>query len=216
MLRIKNTFIFKYFFAVDLNTYSVIRTEAFCYDIIPFMKKVIFRGKKFNIVQEIYKGIKGTKIKEYCERLPSVIVLVITKDEKILLLREFRKERKEYNWGLVSGHVEKNEIQQPVLAAKRELLEEAGFIAKKIKLFFISEPSSSIKWKRYVYIVKDFSKSNDLIKKDNDEKIETHYLAFAKVINLCLDGQIKNETASMAIIRYLAKEKHLLKVTSAE
>lgn len=180
------------------------------------MKKVIFRGKKFNIISEAFRDKKGIENIEYCERLPSVIVLVVSKSREILLLRENRRERGGYAWGLVSGHVENREKRKPILAAKRELLEEAGLIAKKMKLFFVSEPSSSIKWKRYVYVVEDFVKKDGSKKQDKNEKIETHYLSFAKAVNLCLTNQIKNETAAMAIIKYLLKEKRLLRLTSAK
>jgi len=64
------------------------------------------------------------------------------------------------------------------MAARRELLEEANLTANKIRLFFVSEPNSSIKGKRYVYIVEDSTESNINVKKDYDEQIEVHYFPF--------------------------------------
>lgn len=174
------------------------------------MKKVIYQGKNFDIVTETTRKYKSARTVEYFKRPSSVIVLVVSKDDKILLLKENRRERGGYVWGLVSGHIEKNEEKNPVIAAKRELNEEAGLIANKIELFFVSEPSSSIKWKRYVYIVEDFKKSDISAEKDKDEQIGIFYLPFDKALTMSINGEIKNETAALAIIRYLSKKRRLL------
>lgn len=173
------------------------------------MKKIVFEGKKFSIIHETIRRGKSIKIIEYCQRPLSVIVLVVSKDDKILFLRENRIERGGYSWGLVAGHVEKNEENNPIAAAKRELREEANLIAKKIKLLFVSEPSSSIKGKRYVYIVKDYKQSDSEGKKDYDENIEIHYFSFQQALKMVLDGKVKNETSCIAIIRYLSVKKRL-------
>ncbi|MBI2053837.1 MAG: NUDIX hydrolase [Candidatus Staskawiczbacteria bacterium] len=174
------------------------------------MKKVNFQGKKFRIITETIRKDKKVKIMEYCQRNSSVIVLVVTKDNKTLLIKENRPERGGWCWGLPSGGVERREEKKPIIAAKRELNEEVNLVAKKIKLFFVSKPSGSIKWKRYVYIVENFIKTNNIAKKDDDEEIKTCYLSFAKALTLALDGSIKNETAALAIIRYLSKKRRLL------
>ncbi len=171
------------------------------------MKKVNFQGKKFRIVTEIIRKGKKVKSTEYCQRNSSVIMLVVTRDDKMLLIKENRPERGGWVWGLPSGGVEEQEERKPMTAAKRELDEEVNLTARKMKLFFVSQPSSSIKWKRYVYTVDDFEKSNTVVKKYDDEEIKPYYLPFAKALRLALDGSIKNETAALAIIRYLSKKK---------
>lgn len=171
------------------------------------MKKVVFRGQKFTIVREIVR--RGTSIKtaEYCARGSSVIVLALPKKGQVLLLREKRRERGGYVWGLVAGHVEKEEEYKPILAAHRELHEETGMYAKKLKLFFISQPSSSIQWKRYVYIAEGLTASKIGGKRDADERIEVHSVPFPVALKKALRGDIKNETAALALIRYATKKR---------
>ncbi len=173
------------------------------------MKKVNFQGKKFSIFTEAIQKGKIVKTVEYCQRNSSVIILVVTKDNKMLLIKENRPERGGWCWGLPSGGVEKHEEKNPIVAAKRELNEEVGLITKKVKPFFVSEPSSSIKWKRYVYIVEDFKKSKVRVSKDDNEEIKIYYVSFRKALQLALDGSVKNETSALAIIRYLSKKRHL-------
>ena len=170
------------------------------------MQKVLFRGNKFTIVQETVRVGKSTRETEYCKRGSSVVVLVVSDGGKLLLLKEKRRERGGYSWGLVAGHLEIGEEINPMAAAKRELKEEAGIIPKKMRLFFISEPSSSIKWKRYVYLVEGLEKSNMFSKMDADEKIEVHYVSRYTALQMALRGDIKNETAALAIIKYLSKK----------
>src|SRR3989344_3380539 len=103
-------------------------------------------------------------------------MLVVKKENKMLLIKENRPERGGWVWGLPSGGVEKQEEKNPIIAAKRELNEEVNLTTKKMELFFVSQPSSSIKWKRYVYIVENFTKSKTISDKNDDEEIKAYYI----------------------------------------
>ncbi|OGZ66129.1 MAG: hypothetical protein A3C58_00640 [Candidatus Staskawiczbacteria bacterium RIFCSPHIGHO2_02_FULL_34_10] len=83
------------------------------------MKKIVFQGKKFSIIHKTLHRGKLVKNIEYCQRPTSIIVLVVSKNNKILLLKENSLERRGYSWGLVSGHVEKNEKKSRYGGKKR-------------------------------------------------------------------------------------------------
>jgi len=166
------------------------------------MRHVVYRGNTFEIYK-IKKDNNSEKWIEYCRRGSSVVVLGMTDNGQFVLLKEKRKEHKSFTWGLVSGHIEKGEIRNPIRAARRELLEEAGFRAKNIRLLYISEPSSSVKWKRYVYLASGLTKQKNNHMQDEDERIKVKCVSAEQAFGLCLSGEIKNETASLAIIRYL-------------
>lgn len=61
-----------------------------------------------------------------------VIVLAMTRDERIILVRQFRPAVNQYTLEFPSGAV--NESESPQAAAMRELQEEAGFVCESMEL----------------------------------------------------------------------------------
>ena len=99
------------------------------------MKQVIHKNKWFSIE----KHILGNR-QEYflLNKKPTVFVIAETKDEKLVLIKEYRYPIKRTIWQLPAGMVEGgNELK----SAKRELFEETGLTAKdwsKIGYFFVA------------------------------------------------------------------------------
>jgi ADP-ribose pyrophosphatase len=69
----------------------------------------------------------------YLLQLPDyVAVVAVTPDRHVLFVRQFRPVVQRYTIELPSGHLEQNE--SPEDAARRELLEETGFVATRLEL----------------------------------------------------------------------------------
>jgi ADP-ribose pyrophosphatase len=69
-----------------------------------------------------------------------VSVVALTKQQEILLVRQYRPAIETYTLELPSGHVELGE--SPEEAAKRELLEETGHLANKIEFLGCLAPDT--------------------------------------------------------------------------
>jgi ADP-ribose pyrophosphatase len=111
----------------------------------------VFQGKMFTIKQaEAVYPDGRVKVYEKASRPPSVAVFALDNKNRLLLLREYRSSSKKYVIGLPAGRVESNE--KSIKAARRELMEEAGYDAKKIKLFYKTEPGQSYEYIHYVYL----------------------------------------------------------------
>ncbi len=167
--------------------------------------KEVYKGIVFSIKQQdIFFPDGSKKIYEYCERPSSVTVLAFDKNNKLLLIKERRAGSQKPVWFLPAGKVEKND--SPKQAALRELQEEAGFTAKKIKLIHKKTPSNTMLWDIYIYAAKDLRVAS--LKGDEYFPIEVIPTSLNKAVKMALDGTIKNEFISYNIIRFHYMLKH--------
>ena len=100
-------------------------------------RKIAYKGKYLKVIEKQCLSQNGKKfIWECVERHDAVFVFAVTRSKEVILEKIFRVPSKDYSIEMPAGLLDKkNEI--PRVVAKRELLEETGYLAKK--LIFISE-----------------------------------------------------------------------------
>lgn len=161
---------------------------------------IVYKGLIFNIHQREVILPNGTKKTfEYCERPTSVTVLAFNDKNELLMIRERRPGYKHNVWFLPAGMVDSKD-EPPKKAALRELREETGFAAKKMKLIYKKSPSSKLIWDIYLYAAKDLHWKP--LPRDPGEEISVHFVPFKKAVTMALDGTIENEFIAFHIIRY--------------
>lgn len=104
-------------------------------------KKEAYKGKYLKVIEKEFLTRNGKKgIWEYIERRGGVIVFPLTKKKEVILEKIFRIPINIYSIELPAGALDKNG-EVPKETAKRELLEETGYLAKKIIPLFKCELS---------------------------------------------------------------------------
>lgn len=166
--------------------------------------KTVFKGTIFDI-QQAKAVFSNGKVKtfEKAIRLPTVILLAIDDKNRLLLAREYRINHKKYMLRLPAGRVDRGE--RPIDAAQRELQEETGFKAKKIKLFNHSLKGQSMEWEKYTYLATSLTR--DRLHVDEDEDITIIPTSITKAFNMVLDGTIKDESMAYVIMKLYAQQK---------
>jgi len=137
---------------------------------VPKQAKKVFSGVIFDVYQWPQKMFDGSfETFEMLKRKHSIQVLAVTKDKKILTLKEQHPHIEKPFYGIIGGGQENDET--PEETAKRELLEETGYTAENFELIDERYPSTKTDWPLYTFLAKNATKIKEQ-KLDSGEKVE--------------------------------------------
>lgn len=97
-------------------------------------RKEIFKSPFLQVLEDSVRLPNGNTIDDYTliKKPDIVIVVATTPDNKIITFREYKYAADRMLNTLPAGHVEEGE--DPLKAAKRELLEETGYVSHELML----------------------------------------------------------------------------------
>ena len=162
----------------------------------------IYTGKVISLkVDTVEVDNKGYKKREIVEHPGAVAIVAITEDNKVVLVKQFRKPIEQVIWELPAGKLEIGE--SPKECAIRELKEETGCSAKNLKLlhkFFTSAGFSN--QKIYIFLATGLTKGEPDF--DDDEFIEKYEIDINEAQNMVIKNEIEDAKTSIGIL--LTKE----------
>ncbi len=141
---------------------------------IPEQAKLVHKGIIFDVYQWEQELFDGTKTTFEGLKRPNTVQVIPLLGDKIVLAREQQPLTKE-RYTFLGGRQEPGE--EPLAAAKRELMEEAGFESDRWELIKTYEPSGKIEWTVYIFVARDCQKVSKQ-KLDAGEKIELEEVAW--------------------------------------
>src|SRR3954463_10546591 len=95
-------------------------------------KQVVYDGKKVRLEIHLLEDFEGNRSRrEVCVHTGAVVVLAFVKPDRILLIRNHRYAAGQILVELPAGTLEKKE--DPMNCAGRELQEETGYLATRLK-----------------------------------------------------------------------------------
>ena len=176
----------------------------------PNSAKKVYQGRIFNIwqwPQELYDGRQA--VYEMIERTDTVTTLAITKEQKVIVTKQEQPCTNEF-FGLPGGVIDQGE--EPLAAAKRELLEETGFQAGDWQLWFASQFSGKIDWANYVFVAKDCHLTSEQ-NLDGGEKIKVLELPFVDYVEIMRQENYRDAEIALRYFRMTADEKENFRET---
>ena len=142
---------------------------------IPAQAKKAFQGEFFSVWQWEQKMYDGSvKIFERVKRPDTVVVIPVVGDKIWINLQE-QPDRGEPFLSYFGGQIDPGE--EPLPAARRELLEEAGLVSDDWDHYKSYEPTVKVDWTIHYYIARDCRKVAEQ-SLDNGEKIEIKPVSF--------------------------------------
>ncbi len=168
----------------------------------------LYQGKIINLRQDKVKLPDGRDtIREIIEHPGAVVILALTDKKDLLMIRQFRKPAEEVLWELPAGIIKPGE--NLINAARRELEEETGYFARKIKklITFFSTPGFCNE-KLTLFLAEDLEKRNK--KEDLDEFIQNEFINFTEALKLIKKNVIKDAKTIIGILYFVLSIEYIV------
>jgi ADP-ribose pyrophosphatase len=164
---------------------------------IPPTAERVFKGKIFDVYQWPQKMFDGTMQTFEMLKRSNTVEVVAVKDGKICMSLQSQPNKAEFH-SLFGGRAEEGE--EPLVTAKRELLEESGLSSSNWELYKSYEPQHKIDWTIHTFIAKDCKKAAD-VKPDPGEKLDTMELSFDEFIEAVLSDKYWGNELVVDVLR---------------
>ena len=125
-------------------------------------------------------------------------VVVLTLEWDIVLVGQYRYPTDQYSWEIIAGGTDDGE--EPLAAAKRELAEEAGLIAKEWHHVGVDLQMSNCITAEMgqIYIAQDLEETD--LAPDETEELQLKRIPFAKAVAQVESGELTDGFSVMGIL----------------
>jgi len=127
----------------------------------------------------------------------SVVVLPRFADGRVLLVRQFRYAARKKLWELVAGGLEPGE--RVLAAARRELAEETGYRARRVRRVFSFYPSPGFLTER-MHLVEATGLASGEARPEADERIEARAFARAELRAMLAAHTVEDGKTLLALL----------------
>jgi ADP-ribose pyrophosphatase len=135
--------------------------------------------------------------REYMEHPGAVAVLPFVDRERIVLVKQYRFPIREVTLELPAGKLDKGE--SPASCVRRELAEETGYRAGKIRKIAAFWPTSAFSNEIiHIFVAEDLTPAK--MSPDEDEFIETRVMPFKQALEWIRTGKIKDSKTVIALL----------------
>jgi ADP-ribose diphosphatase len=155
--------------------------------------KTVYDGKVFKVTSDKVKEPSGLVAQRDVIRHSGSIVVLAVEDRsgelQVLLEKQYRYAAKDYLWELPAGRIDDGE--QALAAAKRELIEETGYRARKWKraVFFYASPGF-LDETMTIYLAQALTAGD--AEPEDDELIDCKLVPLSQAIDWIFSGRIRD------------------------
>src|SRR5438105_15861957 len=166
-------------------------------------RREVYKSKIFTVVEEEATDPSGFHIERAIVRhAGSAVMLAVDDRDRVLLVKQFRLPAEKNLWELPAGRLDPGE--KPLQAAKRELIEETGYRARKwskLASFWVSP--GYVQVRMTIYLATDLT-AGEATPMD-DERIEARWYGRRELAEMIRDGKIEDAKTMVGFYAWQAR-----------
>jgi len=167
--------------------------------------RLSYKGKVFSVFTDKVEEPSGfVHTRDVIRHSGSVVILAVDEsknpsDPDIILIRQFRHAADQFLLELPAGRIDANEA--PLTAAKREMIEETGYRAKRWTLLtkYFASPGFLGEWMQ-IYLARDIREGTAT--PEPDENIEIFRLPLSEALALLAANKIHDGKTLIGLMLY--------------
>ena len=164
----------------------------------PAESRTVFRGRVWDVRQDTVRlgdtSDSETVVREYIDHPGAVGIIGLDADDRVLLVRQYRHPVRSYLWEAPAGLLDIDD-EHPLVAAKRELMEEAHQVADTWHVLFdvYNSPGSSSEALR-CYLARDLRPADGEAYAGSGEErdMPQAWVPLDDLVQRCLRGDLHN------------------------
>jgi ADP-ribose pyrophosphatase len=169
--------------------------------------EVFYQGKVFRLQRDTVIEPGGVEAERDIIVHPgSVVVLPIFSDGRVLLIRQYRHSVGEFLWELVAGRKEPHE--NPAAAARRELVEETGYTAKRWRKLMRVVPTPGFV-NEWMWIFAAQGLTEGAAQPEEDEKIMPRIFTLKQTEKMIERGTLRDAKSICGLLYYMRFPKKI-------
>lgn len=162
--------------------------------------ETVYEGPVFGVRRDRVREPGGVEaIRDVVTHPGSVVVLPVFPDQRLVLIRQYRHSARQFLWELVAGRKDPGETYPH--AAHRELLEETGYAARRMRKILDVFPTPGFVEERMLIFVAEGLTAGPS-HQEADERIATRILPLREVLGWIRDGKIHDAKSVAGILYY--------------
>lgn len=162
-------------------------------------ERLLCRGRRYALAQRVieYRGVRA--VRDVLLHPGAVVILPLLDGDRVVMLRQYRPGPLEWLYELPAGTVEEGE--DPEETARRELVEETGYEAGRLRLLFKVYPSPGVSTEvMYMYLAEDLRYVG--ARPEKGEFLETVVLGLDEAVDMVRRGEIVDGKTVMLLLYY--------------
>ena len=167
--------------------------------------RLLFEGRAVKLRIDTVQTASGRETtREIVEHADCVAIIAVDAEDKVLLVKQFRKPVEKELLEIPAGGIDPGE--SPEDAARREMQEESGYLPQKLKRLggFYSAPGYCTEYLS-LYLASELTPGR--LFAEDTEGIEVVWTPLSKVPELIASGRIEDAKSIAGLLAYLERRK---------